>query len=72
MRSDGRTDPFTDRIIDDAARKPSGEKDGESALFLGGRLLVKEHAKSGKNGKTGALRRFARYGRCLKRLDHIQ
>jgi hypothetical protein len=44
IRLDGYTDPFTDRIIDDAVRKPSGEKDGESALFLGGRLLAKKDA----------------------------
>jgi hypothetical protein len=28
-----------DRIIDDAVRKPSGEKEGEKALFLQGRLF---------------------------------
>jgi hypothetical protein len=37
VHSDGRTDPFTNRIIDDAVRKPSGEKDGEKGLFLDGR-----------------------------------
>jgi len=31
-----------DRIIDDAVRKPSGEKDGERGLFLLGRFSERE------------------------------
>jgi hypothetical protein len=39
-----------DRIIDDAVRKPSGEKDGESALFLLGRLFREGNATAVRDG----------------------
>jgi hypothetical protein len=40
-------DAATERIIDDAARKRSEEKDGEKALFLYSRLFVGNEALVG-------------------------